>query len=107
MNLHEDIQRIKKVMGINESASLSLKRRLSDISKSFASVIPWISPHSTYGFEHFIDTLAFSTTRQFIDGLGIDDNNKRIKLRDELRPFIRQYIVDNHLEEIEDTYENA
>jgi len=105
MNLHENIQRIKEVMGINESALSSIKRRLGELPRHVRSTYNWLNPKAFYDFDEFIDRVIFSTTRDFVSELGIDDYEEQTNTRDEVTPFIRQYIMDNHLDEIRDEYD--
>lgn len=104
MNLHEDIERIKEVMGINESALSSIKRRMEELPRHIRSMYKWLNPKAFYDFDEFIERVIFSTTRDFVSELGIDDYEKQIEVREEAEPFIRQYIMNNHLEEIRDYY---
>ena len=54
MNLHEDIQRIKQMMGINESELTQLKRRMDELPKYIKSTWTWLNPDSFNSLEEFI-----------------------------------------------------
>ena len=55
MNLHEDIERIKEVMGINESALSSIKRRMEELPRHIRSMYKWLNPKAFYDFDEFIE----------------------------------------------------
>lgn len=89
-------------VGINESALSSLKRRMGELPRHVRSTYYWLNPKAFYDFDEFIDKVIFSTIRDFVSELGINDYEREIEVREEVTPFIRQYIMDNHLEEIRD-----
>lgn len=105
MNLHEDIQRIKEVMGINESTLSPMKRRMGELPKYVRSTYNWLNPKAFNDFDDFLDRVVFGTTRDFVAEFGSNDYEQQTEIRKEVGPYIRQYIMDNHLEEIRDYYE--
>ena len=106
MNLQEDIQRIKEVMGINESELTQLKRRMDELPKCIKAAYTWLNPRDFNTLDEFIQRGAFSSTRDFI----LDEYNeyRRFenldKIAEELYPFILRYIEENFLDEIKDYY---
>jgi hypothetical protein len=107
MNLQENIQRIKEVMGINESIISAFKRRMDEIPQVLYSVYTWLDPKKFDGFEYFLQRCIFGTIRDISAEFGTNDYEEQLDIRKEIEPFIRKYIMDNHLEELRDYYEKG
>ena len=54
MDLQEDIQRIKEVMGINESELTQLKRRMDELPKCIKAAYTWLNPRVFNTLDEFI-----------------------------------------------------
>jgi uncharacterized protein YjgD (DUF1641 family) len=108
MNLQENIQRIKEVMGlINEGIPSKVIRRLNDLDKYIKSSYTWLNPKAFENFEEFFERVVFSTTRDFVtDALSEDDltYEEIVKIREEVEVYINKIIVDNYLLELEAYY---
>lgn len=105
MNLQENIHRIKQVMGINESALTHFKRTLYNLPKYVVSTYKWLNPPAFISFSEFIERVAFSTTRDFVaDNYKFNNPAEYEQIREELADYIREYIFQNHLEEIKEYY---
>ena len=106
MNLQENINRIKEVMGIiNESNLDSFKRRMGELPKYIKSTYQWLAPKMFKDFEEFVERVIFSTTRDFVAfELNINDYDEMDKIREEVLPYIKDFIINNYLEEIRQYY---
>jgi hypothetical protein len=84
MNLHEDINRIKEVMGINESSmNLFLLRRIDEFVSALIDVAEAIYVRGDRGysdsdFRTFLDHTIFNSIRDVIGtyDLTVDELNK-------------------------------
>ena len=105
MNLNEQISRIHEMMGVNPTdVSLSkVRRRLDKLPEYVKSAYMWLNATKFNSFDSFLQRVIFSTLRNFVTESGI--NAPEIgKIMVEIGPFIREYIMDNHLDEIENDY---
>jgi hypothetical protein len=84
MNLHEDIDRIKEVMGINESSmNLFLLRRIDEFVSALIDVAEAIyvrsdREYSDHDFLNFVDRVIFGSVRDVIGtyDLTVDELKK-------------------------------
>ena len=74
MNLHEDINRIKEVMGINESRDLFLRRRRKEFIDTILHSFEWIEREEADSFEEYLQYVLMHA----IDGL-FDYNNLLVR----------------------------
>lgn len=91
-------------MGINESVPTLFKRRFHVLSKFVTSAYNWLNPNAFDTFEDFLNRVVFSTTRDFVGAFGVNSHEQELKVREELEEYVKQYILDNHLDEIEKYY---
>lgn len=106
MNLREDIDRIRVVMGINESRELLIvKRRMSALLDYIEASYDWLSPRAFADFDDYLKRVVFSATRDFVvDEIG-GEYEDQLKIRDELRPVILELIKKHSIyNEIYDHY---
>lgn len=84
MNLREDINRIKEVMGINESRDMFFKRRQGEYLDELLTSFEWIDVEEADSFEDYLEMIL----TQSIDGL-FGHNNILVTSEeiDELLPF--------------------
>ena len=87
MNLREDIERIKEVMGINESRDMFFKRRQGEYLDELLTSFEWIDVEEADSFEDYLEMIL----TQSIDGL-FGHNNILVTSEeiDELLPFALQ-----------------
>jgi hypothetical protein len=108
MNLHENIERIKEVMGIiNESYLTRLKRRLSFFPDYVYLSYVWLNPKAFEDFDEFLDRVVFNTTIDLITNeyeFTRNDINQINAIQTEIEPYVREYILKNHIDEIRDYY---
>jgi hypothetical protein len=84
---------------INES--IVVKRRLDDLTKHITSTYKWLNPKRFDNFDEFLERVIFNVVRDFVSELGDNqDYETRLKVREEIKPFVTQYIIDNYLEDI-------
>jgi hypothetical protein len=84
---------------INES--IVVKRRLDDLSKHITSTYKWLNPKRFDNFDEFLERVIFNVVRDFVSELGDNqDYETQLKVREEIKPFVTQYIIDNYLEDI-------
>ena len=107
MRLQENIQRIKEVMGINESVISALKRRADEIPQFLFSEYTWLDPKRFDSFKEFLERCIFGTTRDISAEFGTSNYEDQLDIREKIEPFIRKYIMDNHLEELRNYYEKG
>ena len=107
MNLQENILRIQSMMGINESHLTPLKRRLDELPKYIKSTYSWFDPKMFRNFDEFLDRVVFSTTRDFSSSDWKGTYDELLSVREELQPFVKQYILDNFINEIREYYEKG
>lgn len=93
------------MMGLNES--IVVRRRLDELNKYITSTYKWLDPRSFDNFDEFLERIIFSTVSDFSFELGPQDQQKNKKIREEIKPFITQYIIDNYLEDIKYYYKNG
>ena len=106
MNLQENIQRIKEVMGfINEDVPPQIRRRMDLLDKLIKSSYEWLLPSTFNNFDEFLDRVVFSTTRDFSNELGLEDYEEILKVRDESEEFIKNIIIDNYVDEIKEYFD--
>jgi len=82
MNLHEDINRIKEVMGINESRDMFFRRRQKEFIDTILHSFEWIEVEEGDSFEEYLQYVLMHA----IDGF-FDYNNILIK-NDEMEELL-------------------
>jgi hypothetical protein len=97
MNLQENIRRILREE-VNESTVV--RRRLDELPKHIKSSYKWLDPKRFGNFDEFLNRVIFQTVRDFSSELGIQDYERLLEVREEIKPFVTQYINDNYLEDI-------
>lgn len=108
MNLQENILRIQSMMGINESNLTSFKRRLDDLPKYIRSAYTWLNPKAFYDFDEYLNRVIFSTIRDYSTELGIGKNYEELEtIREDIREYVKKYILDNFINEIREYYEKG
>jgi ABC-type transporter MlaC component len=106
MNLHENIYRIKEVMGINESNGENLvKRRMNNVHKIIKSTYNWLNPVAFKGFDAFIERVIFSSTRDFIMDLGMYSNLSE-EDKEAIYNLFTKIVMTEYLDEIKKYYDN-
>ena len=83
---------------LNESTIV--RRRLNELPKHITSSYKWLDPKRFNNFDEFLNRVIFQTVRDFSSELGIQDYERIIEVREEIEPFVTQYINDNYLEDI-------
>jgi hypothetical protein len=108
MNLKENINRIKEVMGINESKiSPYTKRRFFDMLPDFIRhQYKWLAPWSFNTYDQYISRVIFGVFREISSSLDGVTYEEMMKIREKIEPIIREYIIDNFSDEIEEYYVN-
>jgi patatin-like phospholipase/acyl hydrolase len=96
-NQQESIRRILRET-VNES--MVVRRRLDDLSKHITSSYKWLDPKRFDNFDKYLERVIFNVVRDFSSELGIQDYEKILEVREEIKPFVTQYIIDNYLEDI-------
>lgn len=93
MNLHEDINRIKEVMGINESRDMFFRRRQKEFIDTILHSFEWIEVEEADSFEEYLQYVLMHA----IDGF-FDYNNILIKDDEmqELLPKALQILQNEH-----------
>jgi hypothetical protein len=108
MNIQEDINRIKQVMGLNESVPLTIKRKLDILPKYIRSTYKWLDANFFVSFDDYIERVAFSSTRDFVsDQFESSNYEEHGKITDNLMKFTLQYIKENLMEEIMDYFNKS
>ena len=106
MNLHENIDRIKEVMGINESNGENLvKRRMNNVHKIIKSMYNWLNPGAFKDFDAFIERVIFSSTRDFIMDLGMYSNLSE-QDKEAIYNLFTKIVMTEYLDEIKKYYDN-
>jgi hypothetical protein len=106
VNLQENIDRIKEVMGINESNGENLvKRRLDNAHKIINSRYTWLNPVRFKDFDAYIERVIFSSTREFIMDLGMYSS---LSEEDEegIYNLFTKIVMTEYLDEIKKYYDN-
>ena len=106
MNLQENIQRIKEVMGLTESLPNSFKRRMGDLDDFIKNVYEWLNPQAFGSFDEFISRVIFITIREISTSFFDLNYDETLKLREEIEPFITKHIIDNFSDKIKEYYLN-
>jgi patatin-like phospholipase/acyl hydrolase len=101
-NQQESIRRILRET-VNES--IVVRRRLDDLSKHITSSYKWLDPKRFDNFDKYLERVIFNVVRDFSSELGIQDYEKILEVREEIKPFVTQYIIDNYLEDIKYYFE--
>jgi hypothetical protein len=109
MNLQENINRIKEVMGINESKiSPYTKRRFFDMLPDFIRhQYKWLAPRAFNTYDEFISRVIFGVVREVSSSLGDATYEEMMKIRENIEPIIREYIIDNFSDETVKYYKNS
>ena len=94
-------------MGINESTISAFKRRMDEIPQVLYNAYTWLDPKRFDSFEEFLERCIFGTIRDMSTEFGTNDYEEQLDIREKIEPFIRKYIMDNHLEELRDYYEKG
>ena len=108
MNLYEDIQRIKQVMGINETVMTDFKRRIPQLPMYVKSAYSFLNARNFDSFDEFLNRVVFTTTRDFIQQEfdPYEYYYGHIELAQEIIIYVRSYINKYFLEDIKDYYNN-
>ena len=105
MKLQEQINRIQEMMGIiNETKDpiIMLRRRMDTLDKHIKSTYQWLNPRAFKDFDDFMERVVFSTTRDFVsEELELTDFRDIMDVRNDIERFVKEYIVDNYMDEIE------
>ena len=98
---NNDLQEsIKKILRETVNESTVVRRRLAELPKHITSSYKWLDPKRFNNFDEFLNRVIFQTVRDFSSELGIQDYERIIEVREEIEPFVTQYINDNYLEDI-------
>ena len=84
MNLHEDINRIKEVMGINESRDIFFKRRQEEFLEDVLNSFDWIDVEESDSVEEYVEDILRHSIDSFFGYNNILVTNEEI---DELIPI--------------------
>jgi hypothetical protein len=106
MNLQENIQRIKEVMGLNESLPTWIKRRLTLLEECIRSTYEWLEPMAFNSFDEFLHRVIFKASTDFIyeyAGHNLPYDNM-CDLRNEINPYIVDIVYSKYIDEIRDYY---
>jgi hypothetical protein len=87
MNLHEDINRIKEVMGINESRDMFFRRRQSEYREDLLNSFEWMEVEEADSFEEYIEFILRHSIDSFFGHNDILVTSEEI---DELLPLALQ-----------------
>lgn len=93
-----------EVEAINESSISKLKRRIDDIYPALRNEYTWLDPSRFDTFEQYLERVIFGTVRDFSGELETTDYDTQLNTREEIEPIIRDYIINNYLEELRDYY---
>ena len=104
MNLNEEINRMQLMMGINESTEIAFKRRMHELPKFIRATKNWLNAKTFDSFGEFIERVIFATTRDFSAEFGIEDYDQLEEFRNKIGAVIRNYILDNYMDEIKEYY---
>ena len=84
MNLREDIERIKEVMGINESRDIFFKRRQEEFLEDVLNSFDWIDVEESDSVEEYVEDILRHSIDSFFGYNNILVTNEEI---DELIPI--------------------
>lgn len=87
MNLREDIERIKEVMGINESRDMFFKRRQTEYLDDIHNSFEWVEVEEADSFEEYIEMILRHSIDTFF---GHNDILATTEEEDELLPIALQ-----------------
>ena len=116
MNLHENIQRIKEVMGVSYCGTnndlvteseipINFKRRLFEELPNFIiNEYQWLAPGSFNSYEEYMSTVISNVIRQVSLFLGDTTYEEMMTIREKIEPVITNYIVDNFSDEMKEYY---
>jgi DNA-binding ferritin-like protein (Dps family) len=105
MNLHEEIRRMHSMMDLTEaSPMMSLKRRVDELPRFVKSAFEVLNPKAFDSLGEFIERVVLSTIREFMAEFDIDNHEQKLEIIGDLKKSLRDYILDNHLQEIHDYY---
>ena len=66
MNLNEDINRIKEVMGINESRDMFFRRRQDQFLEDVLNSFEWIEVEEADSFEEYLEMILTHSIDSFL-----------------------------------------
>jgi hypothetical protein len=90
MNLQEDIDRIKQVMGINESSVDSyLKRRMPELIDAVILAADWYMPSFMPDFQTYLDRAIYSG---IVSVIPLDYADTHVRQMEELEDGLRNLI---------------
>ena len=92
MNLHEDINRIKEVMGINESRDMFFRRRQDQFLEDVLNSFEWIEVEEADSFEEYLEMILTHSIDSFFGYTNILVTNEEIE---ELIPIALQILRSN------------
>jgi hypothetical protein len=113
MNLQENIQRIKEVMGVPDCGTNNdivyeseitpyFKRRLfSDLPNFIRNEYQWLAPWSFNSYEEYMSKIIFNVVREISHSSG---DTTYEEIREKIEPLITNYIINNFSDEIEEYY---
>lgn len=78
MNLHEDINRIKEVMGINESRDIFFKRRQEEFLEDVLNSFDWIDVEESDSVEEYVEDILRHSIDSFFGYNNILVNSEEI-----------------------------
>ena len=87
MNLHEDINRIKEVMGINESRDMFFRRRQAEFLDDLITSFEWMEVEEADSFEEYLEMILTHSIDGFFGHNNILLTYEEIE---ELLPFALQ-----------------
>ena len=78
MNLHEDINRIKEVMGINESRDMFFKRRQNEFLEDVLNSFDWMDVNESNSVEEYVEDILRHSIDSFFGYNNILVTNQEI-----------------------------
>ena len=93
MNLQEDIDRIKEVMGINEGpVNPYFKRRMPELIEAVIQAADWYMPHFMPDFDTYLDRAIYSG---IVSVIPMDYADTHVPQMNELEDGLRNLIYGN------------
>ena len=96
---------MKFIITENQISNLFFRRRMDKFENFLKSTVRWLNPKAFDNYDKFFEGVVFSSLRDFIAAQEYFDEITFDKIRDEMLPFMIEFVKSKYGDEIRDYYE--
>jgi hypothetical protein len=96
---------MKFIITENQISDLFFRRRMDKFENFLKSTVRWLNPKAFDNYDKFFEGVVFSSISDFIAAQEYFDDITFDKIRDEMLPFMIEFVKNEYGDEIRDYYE--